>query len=447
MPFTFSPRISGAASKPILHQTNGGKPSWDSSKASEPLPVMLSRNQVLNRVFLDVFGWGGPAILTARNRYERIEKLLDVGSWLMVGVGTPILLGQLFNRWVVPHYLLKPFKLSNQATPLHLPWAWVDETGKKPLSQLTPHDVEILTSALKCPKKQALAALTPQMMARLRGLKLSVLTMDMLLMATKGQGYYWGKNWLTEKISGKKGFSGEFNYATEKTLSQNNKTYQAQQKRLLTASLLIGYGSALALPLMIGALLKTPVTSGKGVLGTLKNIVHTGFNHTEGIFMSKWILSWHTLFNWNIPALLSSRDKHERREALVKTSTALFLYTLGDDFMTGMFAHGFNRWSIKRSGVPILASEPGVFGLPRLRPLKELMTQYGKHSVPYRLGVLNFWVSIFGACAAINTVLPLLNNYYTRRKVIHEQQLQGLKADTLGLKPIMKTLSTHEVTA
>ncbi len=111
--------------------------------------------------------------------------------------------------------------------------------------------------------------------------------------------------------------------------------------------------------------------------------------------------------------------------------------------MTGMFAHGFNRWSIKRSGVPI----PGVFGLPRLRPLKELMTQYGKHSVPYRLGVLNFWVSIFGACAAINTVLPLLNNDYTRRKVIHEQQLQGLKADTLGLKPIMKTLSTHEVTA
>lgn len=393
-----------------------------------------------------MFGWGGPAILTARNKYERIEKALDVGSWLVVGATLPILLGQVFNKALVPQLLLKPNQLPAQATPLHLPWQWVDDAQRNAWQAAPKAQQEALSTALQQQGLRDLADLTPAVTQRLRALKLGVLTLDMVLMATKGQGYFWGKNWLTEKLSGKKGFSGEFNYATNDTLQRNSKAYEQDHRRRLLTSVAIGYGSALALPTLIYTLLKSPVQSGKGVVGQLKRAMHAGFNHTDGIYMSKWILSWHTLFNWNIPALLSSRDKHERRETLVKTSTALFLYTLGDDLTTGLLAKHLNRLSLKKAGVSILSSTPGLLGLPRLRPLHELLATHGPQSLPYKLGVFNFWGGVVGACAAINTVLPLLNNYYTHQQVMKEQQQATLRQQPtpppqpLGFSPLMGRL-------
>ncbi|MFM7468778.1 MAG: hypothetical protein ACKO37_04705 [Vampirovibrionales bacterium] len=389
---------------------------------SEPFPVLLERNQVLNRTVLDIFGWGGPAILTARNKYERIEKGLDVGSWLVVGVTTPILLGQLFNRLLVPKLLLKPYNLPDTTKPLHLTWQWLDQANLKAWNQASQAERQMLSRELHHHGFHGLQALTPEITSRIRALKLGVLTMDMLLMATKGQGYYWGKNWLTEKLSGKQGFSGEFNYANNTTLEKNTATYQREHKKRLQASLWIGYGSALTLPLLIYGLLKSPVQSGKGIVGQLKRLMHAGFNHTDGIFMSKWIIAWHTMFNWNIPALLSSRDKHERRETLIKGGTTLVLYTIGDDITTGLIAKQLNRWCVKKTGQTILSDIKGPLGLPRLKPLHTLLATYGQNSLPYRLGVLNFWGGILGACAAINTLLPLVNNYYTHKKVMQEQE-------------------------
>ncbi|MEB3245175.1 MAG: hypothetical protein VKJ06_04220, partial [Vampirovibrionales bacterium] len=65
-------------------------------QTSLPFSVQLHRNQVLNRAFLDAFGWGGGSIVFARNKYERIERALDLGAWWVIGLGTPLVLEKLF---------------------------------------------------------------------------------------------------------------------------------------------------------------------------------------------------------------------------------------------------------------------------------------------------------------------------------------------------------------
>ena len=373
-----------------------------------PLTAYLERNQVLNRVVLDVFGWGGPGILFARNLYERVEKSLDIGCWLVAGVVFPLLLDRVVNQRYT-RYLLKQFPshfLNKKAVPLGMPFEWFN---KAVLRKLKPG--QLAHYGLKSIPSKMVGAI-------FRAKVFYILLPDMLLMASKGQGYFWGKNVLTEHLTGKKGFVGEFNYAKDEYLQMKSKRYQETKKYRMLATMLIGYGSAIALPLLIWKFNKRP--GNKGVTGLVKKAI-PAFNYTDTIFMSKWVLTWHTLFNWNVPSVLSSRDGHEVRENLVKTSILLTIYTIGDDIISGAFSKMLNKYAIKKYKTPILAKQKGLFNMPMLMPLDQIIAKYGRKSPAYKIARLNFWVGIFGVCVAINSILPVLNNYYTRKKVLKEQ--------------------------
>lgn len=405
-------------SPPFAHYPKMPKP--------KSFTAALEQNQVLNRVVLDVFGWGGPGILFARNLYERIERALDIGSWLVAGVMFPLLLDRFVNQVYTQQlrqkypksFLPKRVTAPNKLSPLGMPFEWLDKTAFR--KQFGP--LGTLLSKLKTVGLKTL----PINMAKsvLRGKIFYILLADMLLMATKGQGYYWGKNVLTEFLTGKKGFVGEFNYAQDAYLKKKSQEYEASKKKRMIASLIIGYGSAIALPLLIRGLLLSPVKTGKGLLGQAKRLI-PAFNYSNTIYMSKWVLGWHTFFNWNIPSMLSSRDSHEFRENTVRTSILLGIYMLGDDIITGMLAKGLNRYASRKAKTPILSKTKGVFGMPTLMPLEEIMKKYGKKSLAYKLGFYNFWLGIVGICVAINSLLPLLNNYYTKQKVLREQALKN----------------------
>jgi len=366
-----------------------------------PMTVYLERNQVLNRVVMDVFGWGGPGIVFARNFYERVEKSLDVGSWLVAGVTFPLLLDRLVNRNYTRR-LLNQFPklfLNKKATPLGMPFEWFGKLNTLTGKQLTAYGLKAL----------------PQKLARhiFKAKVFYILLPDMLLMASKGQGYFWGKNAITEFLTHKKGFVGEFNYAKDDYLKLKSQNYEKTKKKRMLTSFVIGYGSALALPLLIWSFARS--TAKKGPVALIKKLI-PAFNYTDTIFMSKWVLTWHTFFNWNIPSILSSRDSHEFRENFVKTSVVLGIYSIGDDIIGGGFAKMLNRYATRHWKAPILSPKKGLFGMPQLMPLDEIIQKYGVKSKAYKLARLNFWVGIFGVCVAINSILPILNNYYTRKK-------------------------------
>lgn len=388
------------------------------------LTSYLEQNEVMNRVVMDIFGWGGPGILFARNLYERVERSLDIGLWLVAGVIFPLTLDQLINkRQTVKLKQRFPKAFLNtveKAQPIGIPFEWLNTQSiqKIPKSKLAPYGLK------QIPKS---------MLNHIRKTKIFyILLADMLLMASKGQGYFWGKNALTEFLTGKKGFVGEFNYAKEEYLAKKAKEYESSRKKRMLASILIGYGSAIALPILIYQSVKTP--NPKGIFKAFKKIV-PAFNYNDTIYMSKWILMWHTLFNWNFASILSSRDSHEFRENAVRTFTLLGVCTIGDDILTGMIAKYLNRLSIRKYKMPILSAKKAIFGLPRLMPIPEIIKKYGVNSGAYRLARQNFWIGIVGACAAINSLLPILNNYYTKQKVLREQQTTGQLSPKQPIQP------------
>jgi hypothetical protein len=428
------------------------------------LSTSLEEREVLNRLVMDGFGWGGPAILEARDKYEKIENALDIGGWLVVGVTVPLL----FSKAVVPKVskqLQRQFKEcflasgTQKATPLSMPLeALFSEEVKK--RSLTSAPDEALSH-------YGLKSLSPQLANNiLKGKLFCLLLPDLFLMATKGQGYYWGKNWLTEKLSGRKGFVGEFEYAQQDYLDYQSQDYEKHKNQRMLTSFAIGFGSALTLPFLLFGLVKNRAALVRGVekatsrlpLGQSQKLAQrvdkgiTGFvksfNYKDAICMSKWVLAWHTMFNWNITSMLSSRTNDELREKTVRTSSVYALYVVGDDVITGTLARKLNTIA-EKSGQTILSAEKGLFNMPKLLPLSEILEKYTAHSTAFRLGLFNFWVGLLGATMAINASIPLLNNYFTYKKVMkdqdafHRAQREKLQAaKNISLQASFPTLTT-----
>ena len=165
--------------------------------------------------------------------------------------------------------------------------------------------------------------------------KLSLLAIDLTMLATKGVIFYYARNWLTENLSGQKGFSGVLNYSTSIYRENKAKIYDETKKKRLFIAASIGIISSLILPLALNALLKIPAKLSKGVIGRLKNLIPK-FDYIDVIYMSKWTLLYSQLFHYNIPKLLFSRDNNELRENLVRTFIYDFFYFFGDNLFSGL---------------------------------------------------------------------------------------------------------------
>jgi hypothetical protein len=410
-----------------------------------PLPVLLERNQVLTRTLQEVLSTGVPSIVAARNLPERAEHAIDQTNWTLLGLFTPTILKRLFPHTLVPRLLLAPLRLPQDATPLNLPWQFLDAAHHRQWQAAPPQERQALNEALQSVGLRGLQDLTPAFINRLRGLKLGVLATDMVMINATAQTFFWSRNWVTRKVTGKNGYTGEFNYADAQTLDTTAAPYYRHRLALLAGSLGVSLGSTMAITATILALLRSTKAAGPGLVGQLKQALHNGFNHEEGIYMSKWALSLSYLFNYNLPALFASRDRHERREYLIESIASQCMFTLGDDFITGGLAKHLDRISNQGAKVGILAKTPGPFNLPRLAPLHEIWKRHGTQSLPFRLASLNFWAGFIGPCAAINLAVPILNNLCTYSLVVQAPPAYRSAQTFLGFAPIAGQLHTGSV--
>lgn len=390
--------------------------------SSLPFSVMIHRNQAWNRLFIELVGYDPWIIACARNKFERVEKILDVASWVSIGVFGPILLDKIVNKAYVNH-LKKLFPLiTKSGSPLSVPFEWLNATvSKQKLLSATPK--QLASYGLEHIKQFA-----PKQLGRLTNKlilgKLMVIGLDLLLMASQGQLFFYLRNYLTQKWSKQKGFSGEFNYANKAYLDQQTADYDKNQKFRHHVSMAIGLGLApLALPLLLWGVLKSKNT--KGLMGSLKKLL-PAFNYVDVVYMSKWVLLWQVLFNYNLPALMFSRDKHEFRENLTKMAAFDFFYFVGDDLISGLLAkRSEQRYGAALKGVRLVQQRKlGPIQWPVARSLHHIYEQVGKNTAHFAFQQArnNFWLGLLITALGLGVSTPLLNNWYTRKKVLAEQQ-------------------------
>jgi len=405
-----------------------------------PWDVWVAQNQVLNREIIDIFGYEIPAVALARNKFERLERFLDGALWVLIGICAPILLDKGLNtRWTKglikdfnPAFLPKPqfqklFKNPKDAIyrPVGIPFELLDKAnrfnpGSKALNTISAYGLKSL------PEKLA---------DKLLNYKLLILWVDLLVMASKGQIYYWGKNWITEKWSGKKGFVGEFTYATDDYLKRKSAKHEQTKKTKQYLSLIMSYGSASLLPALLWGLLKSKTPAGrKNLIGTIKRVI-PALNYFHVVYMSRWVMLWHNFFNWNLLGLIAARDSHELRETATKMFTADFFGFVADDVFKAFLGKFLqHRYKDKLKGIPLV--KKGVLGIPRGISLhefedmaKRLTHQKQKDILPLaqKLIRINFWSSLAFASLGMGVTVNLLNNWYTKQKVLREQAEEHLK--------------------
>jgi len=372
-----------------------------------PWDIWIAQNQVLNREIIDIFGYEIPAISLARNKFERLEKFLDGALWVLIGVCCPILLDKGLNQgWTKglikdfkPAFLPKPQfqKLFNHAKdavyrPVGIPFELLDNAGFK--NRFSPG-----SKALDTLSTYGLKSLPEKLAHKILNYKLLILWVDLLVMASKGQIYYWGKNWISEQWSGKKGFVGEFTYATDDYLKRKNAKHEQTKKTKQYLSMVIGYGAASLLPAILLGLLKSKTPTGsKTLIGTLKKMI-PALNYFHVVYMSRWIILWHNFFNWNLLGMIAARDSHELRETAVKTFAADFFFFIADDiFRAGIGKVLQHQYKDKLKGMKLV--KKGVLGLPAgisLHEFEEMAKKFTRQQqkdilpLSQKLVRVNFW--------------------------------------------------------
>ena len=373
----------------------------------------VARNEVLSRVMIEALGFTPWRMMLGRNKYERIEAFMDTAVWFLIGFALPLAIQAPIAKYV-NRKLAKQYKLLNKK-PL--------EIG---LQHLEASQLTRWASRQQLAKRLGLKTLSklPLLIKTIAMFKIGMIFLDLAFMSAKQFSYFWGRNKFTEWYSHKKGFSGEFNTATQKQL-ENNANAIAESKLLRSR---ISTASGLLYPIVLPALLWAGVRSktiwGKGVVGNLKKLL-PAFNYHRSIYMTKWVVMWNCILGWNLIGLMSARDKHERREHLTRCAVVDFFYFMGDDFFAGLAGKYFQQKYKRQLGsiklYKTIAGFPVGKGLDELR---DEAAKVGKKSVAKiveNLARWNFRIGIITTALFLGIGITAANNWFTKKKLLQEQ--------------------------
>ena len=201
-------------------------PSRFGRASGMPWDVGLAQNQLLNRVAMDAAGPIPWEIALSRTKYERMEHILSAALYLLVGIGLPVFLEKIFNDWFTCNKLAPKYGIDPEKKPLRIPFEALEHHGLEKLQKMSQAERNKILG------QYGITTLTPQLAKTLKLAKCQIILVDLLLFAIKGQAYYFGKNWMTEKWSGKSGYSGILNYANDDYLKKKSENYQKITKFL-----------------------------------------------------------------------------------------------------------------------------------------------------------------------------------------------------------------------
>ncbi len=451
-------RTSIASKLPVVGQQPQAFPKNETPKFATrqglPFSVAFHNNDVLNRSFIETFGLMPSGMVVARNVDERLEVAWVSVPWLLFAIAGPIILEKRINhrseegfrKDFAKYFGKKPVfkqhskgwfnrlhhRIANlgRTSPLRVPWGALNGSG---IQSISPEKAKQLVKDVGFKSVESLktALQDKAFTKRLLRSKMRILALDVSLMAFTNLLSSWGKKIMTEKVSGRKGFSGEFSYGTEAFLEEKSKQYEKnKRKNFLTSVFSVLAVDAVLLPVILLGV----KSKGKTLLGKGLRKLNKAFDYNNGIFMSKWLVAWGGFAGWMLAEVLSARDNHERRESIIKIGTMVATYTAGDDLFGGLFAKLRQK---KQWKVPIV--ERGWLGLPALKKLNRVYNavQGNTKHVAYKGAKQASWFGLLSATALTGLVSPLLNNWYTHKKASAEQEAFAQKYMGLFKQPLL----------
>lgn len=380
------------------------------------LEDFVSLNPVMGRVFIELTGDGInsiTSILMGRSPLFALENTIAPLIWASFGVTFPVFViknllvgkGSNYTKW-----LKNKHEMDNEK-PLELPFAKLDEHYLQDESHRMALTKEL---GLKNEKE-----LLPTARLIRRG-KLLGMTFDMFALATVSTCIYYIRNWLTWILSGKKeGFSGEFTYATDEYVKKKADELKKDEAWRHALGVIVGFIGNLSAPLLSYLILRNPNAS------SLKKAI-PGMEYTQGIYMNRWLMVFHVLFNYNFKQIFAfARSTNEMLESIVKTAGFDFLFFIGDDLIAGQTAKYFEK-KHKAELDGIVLTHKGPLGVTLAKPMHIIEKEIENHPNPKlkelvnKLSRYNFRSGLLATSALLGVFLSVVNAVQTKKNIQNE---------------------------
>lgn len=311
----------------ILSDINTQNPSWKKDfKGTYNTTALIQNNTVLNKAILSLIGFQIPFCLTANNKYEQRERLLQ-GVWYMgTTYASPFFLLPFLNKRILYKQGITKGLSDKGVEIIRLSKDFLNKDSEK-MVQGIKECAKFLEekNGMKGMVKefdQILDRFPDKEVLRKKLIKANqeIFKYDFIFTGiTTGTAMPWVSNFFTEITTGRKGYSGEFKIADEKYTDKLSEKHEKYKYSKIALSVLFGIIPALVIPKMASkAMLKT----GENLKGLPKFLNKNAklFDYTDGKFMS--LLTYAVIWSFSdFPAyLLATRDRHELKYLAISRS-------------------------------------------------------------------------------------------------------------------------------
>lgn len=405
------------------------------------MTAKVQENTLLNRGLVDIGGCALPQALMSNNKDEAIERGSLSALYFVLSIGTPFFMLPFFNKkFLASEGIVKEFKSAEKhimnvskhyltensshlvegikKEGLRLDALEVVKNAKKQKIQLNLEEEikKLQDGNIKNKHQKAFDGLLArfkgkedELLKKLTKVHEKVFKYDFLTTAWMWCAAPYVATGITEKRTNKKGFSAAFGLVDQSKFDE--KKYKADKRKKLLTSALI----ATIPPLIVPKLLMKSITGKNGALRKHASL----FNYTDGMFMSKSIFALMWLLCDYPSALVSARDKLERKDRAIRFG-ALFVMFFGGDFAINNIA---GRMLDKVTGTKIMNRPQKSMELKGAERVKQFFKDFkllprnfsdlDKLEVSPKLinktrkyGAALYWFSLLSNCGLIGFALP-----------------------------------------
>ncbi len=364
---------------------------------------------LLNRGLMDV-GYSVCQVSMSNNKDEKRERLMMSGAYLVTAFLSPFLLLPIFNK-----NALKLNKVINSAKGKEKE---IIKLSKSYLSQDATHMVEgikELGHELNCEKafEDLLNRFPDKEVLRQKLINAShnVLTADFLTTSLMWVFTPWATTEMTQKLTNKKTYSATYNMEGAGAIKDESD----KKKKKLVETVLIGAIPAVVLPLVLKKSLNAKNT--KNAFMKVLNKRADLFDYKDGVSMSKLLfLSMWALCDYPA-ALVSARDKYERKDRAIRSGATLLVFNAGDFLMNNVIGRALDRFGkTKIMDRSHLGDNPGFFkkflmdvkNIKDIKAMKNVEASVVKRSKSAAIAM--YWTTLFANMALSGLLVPAMLN-------------------------------------
>jgi hypothetical protein len=392
---------------------------------------LMMDNVFLNKAMFDLTGSDIPWVVMANNKEERRERLNRAILSVVLVFVSPILILPLANRFAMnkvakltPNLFSKNYnavRLSNK----FLGSAKDTEKGLKELSKQNSLSNELRNLYYKYIKRKPIPEEKIDLPELLKSVdrdydklrkkiataKSIVLGTDLFLIAAPFGHIGFYNNWQTEKKTGQIGYSAELKMADKEVVEKRAAKFKRNEK--------IRYGTFLAS--LVGLVVGLPIAVRHGLVsknsGKFNNFVKKigeKFDYKDAIFMNRlpMLLSF---IGAHIGVFMASRNNTERKDNIIRSSTAISIFFLGDLLLSSILG----RASDGLTGTKTLKrKEKGSWFNRLLPPMKDLQElKATKCPNTMRNAKIIFWTNFIFLSGLSGVIMPSVINKIIKKDV------------------------------